>query len=226
MTLSACHRTTVAAADSQKGDPNASKPSAQTQAPPSSAAPAQPTPAGQTQPQQQQGQAPEVTIPQGTRLHVRLDQTLDTKRNRAGDQLFATLSRPVVVDGATVIPAETRFTGHVVYAKPSGRFKGRAQLTMCLDTFELNGWTYDIRTAREGRVSGGHKKRNWIFMGGGTGTGAAIGVIGGPVVVAIGAGAGAAAGTTTALITGKKNVYLPVETPLVFTLREAVAVRG
>jgi len=41
----------------------------------------------------------------------------------------------------------------------------------------------------------------------------------------IGAGAGAVAGTTTAFITGKKNVKLPVETPLIFSLRSSVQLR-
>jgi hypothetical protein len=155
-------------------------------------------------------------------LRVRLDQTLDTRRNRGGDPFYATLSLPVTVDGSTVLPTGTRFTGHVVEARPSGRLKGRAHLSLQLDSLELNGAAYDIRTAHLGRVSGGHKKRNWALIGGGTGTGAAFGVIGGPVGVAVGAGAGAAVGTTSAVITGKKNVRLPAETPLGFTLLTTV----
>jgi hypothetical protein len=41
----------------------------------------------------------------------------------------------------------------------------------------------------------------------------------------IGAGAGAAAGTAGAAITGKRNVTIPVETRLAFTLRSAVELR-
>ena len=70
------------------------------------------------------------------------------------------------------------------------------------------------------RVSSGHKKRNWWFIGGGSAGGAGIGALaGGGTGALIGAGAGAAAGTTTALFTGKKNVRLPVETPMTFALR-------
>ncbi|HLH00667.1 MAG TPA: hypothetical protein VKX49_30455 [Bryobacteraceae bacterium] len=73
------------------------------------------------------------------------------------------------------------------------------------------------------RASGGHKKRNWSLIGGGSGLGAALGAIaGGPSGALIGAGAGAGAGTAGAVFTGKKNVRLPVETPLAFTLREPV----
>jgi hypothetical protein len=193
---------------------------AQTQTDPSGNPEAQP---GQPAVQAEQTPAPQVSIPEGTVLRVRLDQTLDTRRNRGGDRFFATLSEPVTVDGNPAIPAGTRFNGHVVEAKPSGRLKGRARMSLSLDSFELNGATYDIRTARLGRSSGGHKKRNWLLIGGGTGTGAAFGVIGGPVGVAVGAGAGAAVGTTSAVITGKKNVRLPVETRLGFTLLSTVA---
>src|ERR1044071_1452126 len=36
----------------------------------------------------------EVTIPSGTPIHVRLNQALDTRRNRAGDKFTATLAKP------------------------------------------------------------------------------------------------------------------------------------
>ena len=164
-----------------------------------------------------------ISIPAGTILDVRLEQTLDTKRNRAGDRFTATLTRPIILDGQTVIPRGTPCTGHLTESKPSGRFKGRAVMSLSLDSFELYGRHHEIRTTHVGRESGGHKKRNWAFIGGGSGAGAAIGALaGGPAGALIGAGAGAGAGTAGAAITGKKNVRLPVETPLAFSLRAPV----
>jgi hypothetical protein len=108
-------------------------------------------------------------------------------------------------------------------SKASGRFKGRALMSLSLDSFELNGRRHEIRTTHVGRESGGHKKRNWVVIGGGSGLGSAIGAIaGGPAGALIGAGAGAGAGTVGAAFTGKKNVRLPVETPLAFSLRAPV----
>ncbi len=165
----------------------------------------------------------EISIPAGTPIDVRLEQTIDTKRNRAGDAFDATLTRPILVDERTVIPRGTRFTGHLIESKPSGRLKGRAELSLSLDSFDLRGRRYDIRTTHVARASGGHKKRNWFLIGGGSGFGSALGAIaGGPAGALIGAGAGAGAGTAGAVFTGKKNVRLPVETPLAFTLRRPV----
>jgi hypothetical protein len=164
-----------------------------------------------------------MVIPRGTPVNVRLDQTIDTRRNRAGDGVHATLSQAVVVDGRTVIPAGTAFAGHVTTADASGRLKGRAHIGVALDSFHLNGRQYRVSTNSVDRASAAHKKRNGILIGGGTGLGAALGAIaGGGKGALIGAGAGAAAGTAGAAATGKLNVAIPAETRLRFTLRSAV----
>ncbi len=122
-----------------------------------------------------------VSIPAGTILDVRLEQTLDTKRNRPGDRFTATLTRPIILDGRTIIPRGTPCSGHLMESKPSGRFKGHALMSLSLDSFDLNGRRHDMRTTHVGRESGGHKKRNWAFIGGGSGVGTAIGALaGGP----------------------------------------------
>src|SRR5437762_12773905 len=102
------------------------------------------------------------TIPAGTALHVRLDQSLDTRHNHAGDRFAATLIDPVQVDARTLVPKGARCTGHLLESKPSGRFKGRAVLSLSLDSFELNGRRFDIDTTHVARASGRHRKRNWL----------------------------------------------------------------
>jgi hypothetical protein len=162
-------------------------------------------------------------IPAGAALHVRVDSTLDTRRNRAGDGFTATLSQPIELNGRVVVPAGTRFAGHVTTAAASGRFKGRAAIGLRLDSFRLNGRNYAIRTSSVDRVSAAHKKRNSILIGGAAGLGAAIGAIaGGGKGALIGAGAGAGAGTVGAGVTGKRQVGIVAETPLRFTLRAPV----
>jgi hypothetical protein len=162
-------------------------------------------------------------IPQGTVLRVRIDQSVDTRRSRPGNRFQATLAEPVVRNGATLLPKGTRFTGHVMESKPSGRLKGRAVLSLTLDSFRANGREYQVNTGGTTRVSGRHKKRNLVLIGGGAGTGAGIGAIAaGGFGALVGAAAGTVAGTATAVITGKKNVGVPAETMLAFPLRSQV----
>lgn len=169
----------------------------------------------------------ERVIPEGTQLQVRLREALDTRRNRAGDRFSATLRSPVTVWGSIALPTGTVFQGHVLTASSSGRLKGRAALRLALDSFELERKRYEIDTSSNTRISGRHRKRNWALIGGGAGLGAALGAIaGGGTGALIGAGAGTAAGTMGAAFTGKKQVSLPAETLLTFTLRRSVTISG
>jgi len=162
-------------------------------------------------------------IPAGTALHVRLDEALDTRRNRPGDAFRATLEEPVVLDGGTVVPRGTRLTGHVTTAAPSGRFKGRAVLALTLDSFEAGGRAYHVRTDHIERVSAAHKKRDVALIGGGAGLGAVVGALaGGGKGAAIGALAGGGAGTAGAALTGKKEVGVNAESMLTFRLTAPV----
>jgi hypothetical protein len=167
-----------------------------------------------------------VVIPAGTRIEVRLAQTLDTKYARPGDRFSSTLVNPVVMGDRVIIPRGTPFEGAIEQSKSSGRLRGRAVMTVRLRSFRLNGVNYRIATSSDTAVSGNHKKRNLAFMGGGTAAGAGVGAVaGGGVGALIGAGAGAVAGTTTAFFTGKKNVRIPVESRMVFSLRSGVPLR-
>jgi hypothetical protein len=156
---------------------------------------------------------------------VRLAETLDTRRNRTGDRFTATLDAPITENGVEIIPRGANFSGRVDTSQPSGRLKGRAVISLELDAFELNGKSYRISTSHASQVSGRHRRRNIIAIGGGAGAGAGIGALaGGPAGALIGAGAGAGAGTLGAVFTGKKQVSIPVETRLRFQLRHPVQI--
>jgi hypothetical protein len=168
-----------------------------------------------------------LVVPAGTAIRVRLDRTVDTNRDRPGNRFSATLAAPIMVGNRVAVPAGTQFEGRVVESKPSGRFRGRAVIGLKLDSFELNGRKHSVQTWTADRTSSAHKRRNLALIGGGTGAGAGIGALaGGGMGALIGAGAGAAAGTTGAFFTGKKNVRLPSETPVLFWLRGAVRMDG
>jgi hypothetical protein len=167
----------------------------------------------------------EMWVPRGTALRVRIDREVDTRRDRAGARFSATLYEPVRVHGGMVLPVGTRFYGHITESKPSGRLRGRAVLGLTLDAFRLDGREYHIDTSGAYRESRAHKRRNFGFIAGGAGGGAAVGAIaGGGVGAAIGAAAGGGAGLFGAVITGKKQVAVRAEAPFVFTLRAPVRI--
>lgn len=166
-----------------------------------------------------------TTVPTGTAIHVTLDQAIASDQNRPGDHFRATVSEPVVIDGKTVIPQGAYVEGLVVDAQHSGRLKGRARLQLALETVNVNGQNYDVRTSSSWRSGGAHKKRNWAWIGGGAGGGALIGgLAGGAKGALIGGPVGAGAGTAVAFFTGKKDIHLRAETPLSFKLAGPLAI--
>jgi len=166
-----------------------------------------------------------VTVPELTPIHVTLDQAVSSNQNRPGDHFDATVSEAVVIDGKTVIPEGAHAEGLVVDAKHSGRLMGRARLQLALQSVEVNGQPYDVRTTSSPRIGRDHKKRNWAWIGGGAAGGAAIGAVAaGGQGALIGGPVGAAAGTTVAFVTGKKDIKLRPETPVTFKLAEPVTI--
>ena|SRR5712671_89893 len=161
-----------------------------------------------------------IDVPVGTMLEARLNESLSTKRNQAGDKFTAMLELPVTVNGVVAIPRGARVTGRVTTADSSGRLKGRAVLGITLEAVEYRGQMIPVSTNLDSRVSKSHKKRNFSLIGGGAGVGALIGgLAGGGTGAAIGAGAGAAAGTGVAAGTGKRDIEIPAESVFTFRLR-------
>ena len=205
--------------------PQPDKPSAMPAGTPASA-PAAPADPAAPPPSVSEASAPaSIVLPAGTPIRVRLNTTLDTRRTERADPFTAVVYAPVVRNGAVVIPRGANVQGLVVSSRNSGRFKGRAHLSIELETIELGGTSVPVATDFVGVVSGGHKKRNFSFIGGGAGLGALIGgLAGGGRGALIGAGAGAGAGTGGAFLTGRKSARIPAESVLTFHLRRPLTV--
>ncbi len=167
-----------------------------------------------------------VTIPAGTLLTVRVDQTLSTQHNKAGDSFPATLDQPVVVDGLVIAERGSKVEGRVVEADPGGRVSGLSQIQ--LELIRLN--TSDgqrVKVTTESFTKQGEKetKKDVAKVGAAAGIGAAIGAIaGGGKGAAIGAAIGGAAGTGGVMATRGAAAQLPAETRVSFRLREPITI--
>lgn len=191
-----------------------------------SSAPAPGTPAPATAAAAPPPAPASYTIPAGTRISVRLGQTLSSKTSQAGESFTATVAAPVTIEGKQVIPSGASATGTVTDAKPLGRFKGGAVLAVRLDSVRVDGRTYEVATSSVERVEKGKGKRTAGFIGGGAGLGALIGgIAGGGKGALIGGLAGAGAGTAGTAFTGNKDLVLPAETRLTFRLTQSVTVK-
>lgn len=158
-------------------------------------------------------------IPAGTALRVRLDQTISSNHNQAGDTFSATVESPVIIGGDTIIKRGATASGTVIEAKGQGHIKGAAILAIRLDQVRADGRSYLISTSSIERVEKGKGKRSAEFAGGGAGLGALIGgLAGGGKGALIGGLAGAGAGTAGGALTGNHDLVLPAETMLTFRL--------
>jgi hypothetical protein len=163
-------------------------------------------------------------IPVGTELKIRLENEIDTKKAKNGDTFTAIVLSPEKYMDSTV-------DGHVAQINQSGKIKGQTQLSLSFDRVQLtNGQTipiaaqvvqiYGEKSAKEvdeeGNVkSGSQGKDTAIRTGGGAALGAIIGgIAGGGKGAAIGTIVGGGAGAGSKVITGSKQVKLPVGTEL------------
>jgi hypothetical protein len=168
---------------------------------------------GMTPPTAAPGQTAPAPLPAGTRIHVRLGQTLDSRDTEEGQHFSGTLTAPVEAGGHVVYPAGAGVKGVVTEVKDPGKFKGEGVLSIKLT--DIAGTP--VRTEPFSQIVKGKGKRTAGFIGGGTGLGAVIGgIAGGGRGAAIGAVAGAGTGAVSGSMTDNKPVELPAESVVTF----------
>ena len=172
-------------------------------------------------------------VPAGTALMVKLETTLATFSNKAGDPFRGRVTQPVALNGKMVIPAGTMVEGRVTRVSEPRRISGKPTIgilpeTLILPTgerFFLDATLVDTDAGRdtdvnqEGEFKGsGHDRRDQLEAGGGTAGGMLIGgLIGGPPGVLIGGVVGA--GSTGAHWLSKhRSATLPAGTTLTIEL--------
>ena len=186
------------------------------------------TPAAQTAPTPAPAEAPKpkpepIVVPAGAELTVTVDQKLSAKTSQPGQPFSATLAQPATVRGRTAIPKGAHVIGRVITAKEKGKIKGEGQLAVALTSVTIRRKDYAIETGTLDSTVKGKGKRTAATTGGGAAGGALIGgLAGGGKGAGIGALIGAAGGLVGGALTGNKQIEIPAETTLTFTLSKAL----
>jgi len=180
----------------------------------------------------------DLSLPAGTALKVKLETTLTTFSNKAGDPFSGRVTEAVMVDGKPVLPIGTTVQGRVIKASEPRRISGKPTIDILPETvvlptgerYTLNATLVDTNYGRgtdvneEGQFKGpGHETRDMAEIGAGTGGGMlAGGLIGGGKGVIIGGLVGATA-TVTHWLSKRNSAMLPAGTELTMELSRPMA---
>jgi hypothetical protein len=169
----------------------------------------------------------EFTVPEGTRLALRLDSSLASDTSRVEDVVQASLTEAVMVDGTEVLPADSLVKGVVTAVQPAGKVSGRASLVVRFRSISIDGRdeTYAL-SAGLNRAVASTKGEDARTIGIPAAGGAVIGaILGGKKGAGIGATVGGGAGTAVVLATAGDDIRLPQGTALSVALDDAIDVR-
>ena len=167
-----------------------------------------------------------LSVPRGTNLKVRLNETLSSKESRVGDRFTVTVIDPVKYNEATVY-------GHISSIQKSGKVQGRTSMNLDFDRIStsdgrssvIHGYVSRVygeggRADNEGGVESGSRTKQAVKRGGiGAAAGAIIGgIAGGGKGAAIGLLIGGAGGAGSLAVQGSKELKLENGTELLVTI--------
>ena len=166
-------------------------------------------------------------IPKGAHVLLRMVNSINTRTAQEGDYVYLRTASPIMAEGRIIVPTESYVQGVVSHSKQSGRVKGRAELSIRLETLTLQSGTVYRIAPRLASVESGDaaqkvdSRENDIKQGGTkehdagqiailAGSGGAIGGLADRSWkgAGIGAGVGSGVGLATVLLTRGKQVEL------------------
>jgi hypothetical protein len=165
-----------------------------------------------------------ITVPAGTRILIRMVDSIDSSKQKTGYRFTATLETNLQAEDTVVAPRGTTLYGRLAEASSAGRMSGSSELTLELTDIVIKGTSYPLLTSTyevKGKGEGGNTAKKVV---GGAGLGALIGgLAGGGKGAGIGALAGAGAGTAVAASKKGQQLQIPSETLLEFRLQQPVS---
>ena len=167
------------------------------------------------------------TVPTGSKIVIRMIDSVNSETSKVGDQFIAVLDEAVYQGGVEVIPRGVDIRGRIANVNEAGRVAGSAQLGLELTQIIVNGIPYSVTTSEYQEVGAGRGAQTAKRAAAGAGIGAVIGAIaGGGKGAAIGAGVGGGGATAVQVLTKGEKLNIPSETKLEFTLRSPLVVAG
>ena len=157
------------------------------------------------------------TVPAGTRLTLRMAESIDTSRHKAGHRFIAKLEADLVADGIVVAPRGTTVYGQLVSASSSGRVAGSSSLTVAFTDILINNKMYPISTEPMSGKTDNTAKKSGRQIG-------RAAVIGGLIDGSSGAKTGAAVGAGAAILTSGNQAGIPSGTLLDTQLRAPLTI--
>jgi len=161
------------------------------------------------------GPAPVTSVPAGTRLVIRMSDTVDSNNHGAGHRFRGQLESAVVVDGVTVLPRGATVHGQVMAAQQSGRAVGSSSLSLAFTDVMIDDVLHPISTEGMNAQTGGEGGRT-------VGRTARAAAIGGLIGGSSGARTGAQVGVGASILTSGASVNVPRGTIVETSLRVAL----
>lgn len=167
----------------------------------------------------------QVTVPAGTRILIRMTDSVDSREQTVGYRFTASLETNLQVGEVVVAPRGTTILGRLASASSAGRISGSSELTLELTDIVIDGTAYPLITSTYEIKGGGKGSKTARDVIGGTGLGALIGgLAGGGKGAGIGALVGAAGGTAIAGSKRGEQLSIPSESLLEFRLEQPTTV--
>lgn len=169
-------------------------------------------------------------LPSGTALTVRTAEDIDSSTAVVGQTFSAIVERDILGESNDVIIPAGSQAVLVVRAISSGGTTGSPDIVLDMQSMTVSGRRYLVSTTdlREDTGTGiGKNRRTAETVGGGAALGTIIGAIaGGAKGAAIGVLVGAAGGAGVQVLNRGKDVRVPAETLLTFTLNRPASLQA